>query len=115
MGDRAIVRFDDERGSEGGIYLHWHGDEVMNWLRDAAPRLRKGDASYAAARFCGYCHERVPGGRSLGILAPDRCTPEAAEWQDNGMYIVDCRTGSVKHVRGPGKRGRTYRIKLGEF
>ena len=115
MGDRAIVRFDDERGAVAGVYLHWHGECAMDWLRDAAPGLRKGDASYAAARFCGYAHERIPGGLSLGLMRPDGCTPEVAEYQDRGMYIVDCRTGQVKHVWGPARRGRTYRIKLGEF
>lgn len=115
MGDRAIVRFDDAQGPRGGIYLHWHGGCVMDWLRDAAPRLRAGDASYASARFVGYCHERIDGGLSLGLMAPNDCTPEAAEYQDNGMYIVDCNTGQVKHVRGPGNKGRTYRIKLGKF
>lgn len=115
MGDRAIVRFDDERGAVAGVYLHWNGKDVMDWLRAAAPRMRKGDASYAAARFCGYAHERIDGGLSLGLMRPDDCTPESAEWQDRGMYIVDCRTGSVRQVYGPGRKGRTYRIKLGEF
>ena len=115
MGDRAIVRFDDANGAVAGVYLHWHGDEVVDWLREAAPRMRRGDAGYAAARFCGFCHERISGGLSLGLRRPDDCTPEAAEWQDNGMYIVDCTSGQVKHTRGPGHRGRTYRIKLGEF
>ena len=115
MGNRATVRFDDERGAVAGVYLHWHGGEVMEWLRAAAPRMRKGDASYAAARFCGYAHERIDGGLSLGLLRPDECTPEHAEYQDCGMFIVDCRTGRVQHVHGPGRKGRAYRIKLGEF
>lgn len=115
MGDRAIVRFDDADGPVCGVYLHWHGYRALGWLREAAPRMRKGDASYAAARFCGLAHERIEGGLSLGIMHPDRCTPETAEWQDRGMYIVDCNTGRVKHVHGPGKLGRTYRIKMGEF
>ena len=115
MGDRAIVRFDGNDGPVAGVYLHLHGDKVMDWLRDAAPRMRKGDASYAAARFCGYAHERIDGGLSLGLMRGEDCTPEAAEWQDNGMYIVDCQTGGVKHVYGPGRKGRAYRIKLGEF
>lgn len=115
MGDRVIIRFDGEHGAVAGVYLHWHGERALDWLRDAAPRMRKGDAGYAAARFCGYCHERIEGGLSLGIMAPENCTPENAEWQDRGMYIVDCRTGGVKHVKGPGKRGRAYRIQMGEF
>jgi hypothetical protein len=115
MGDRVIVRFDGEGGAECGVYLHRYGGEALEWLRNAAPRMRKGDVSYAAARFCGYCHEQIKGGLSLGIMAPQHCTPEAAQWQDNGMYIVDCRTGQVKHVYGPAKKGRTYKIKMGVF
>ena len=115
MGDRAIVRFDDADGPVAGVYLHWYGDQVIAWLREAAPRMRKGDAGYAAARFCGLAHERIEGGLSLGLMRPDDCTPEAAKWQDNGMYVVDCRTGRVQHVWGPARKGRTYRIKLGEF
>lgn len=115
MGDRAIVRFDDERGPVAGVYLHWNGMVAMDWLRRAAPRMRKGDASYAAARYCGYCHERIEGGLSLGLMRPEDCTPEAAEWQDCGMYIVNCMTGQVQHIRGPEKKGRAYRIKMGEF
>lgn len=115
MGNRVIVRFDDERGPVAGVYLHWHGGDALEWLREAAPRMRKGDASYAAARFCGLCHEKIEGGLSLGIMRADECTPEIAEWQDNGMLIVDCRNGQVKHVYGPARKGRTYRISMGEF
>lgn len=115
MGNRAIVRFDDERGSVAGIYLHWNGSSVKEWLRNAAPRMRKGDAGYAAARFCGYCHENIGGGLSLSIMRGEDCIPELAQWQDNGMYIVDCLTGKVKHVHGPDRNGRGFTIKLGEF
>jgi hypothetical protein len=115
MGNRVIVRFDGSAGPVAGVYLHWYGSDALAWLREAAPGLRKGDAGYAAARFCGFCHERISGGLSLGLLRPEDCNAESAGWQDNGMYIVDCTSGQVKHVRGPGKKGRTYRIKLGEF
>lgn len=114
MGNRVIVRFDDDR-PRAGVYLHWDGDKALDWLREAAPRMRKGDASYAAARFCGVCHEKIEGGLSLGLMGPEECTPEIAEWQDNGMLIVDCQTGRVKHVYGPDRKGRTYRISMGEF
>lgn len=115
MGNRVIVRFDDAEGPVAGVYLHWHGSDAMDWLRDAAPNMRQGDASYAAARFCGLCCDRIPGGLSVGILPAHRCTAEEAGYQDNGMYIVDCTTGRVKHVWDEGKPGRTYRIKMGGF
>lgn len=115
MGDRAIVRFDDERGPVAGVYLHWHGECVADWLNEAAPRMRKGDGGYAAARFCGYAHNQIDGGLSLGLMRPQECTPETAQWQDNGMHIVDCCTGQVRHVMGPDDEGVTYSIALGEF
>lgn len=115
MGNRAIVRFDQGERAVAGIYLHWHGSDVIDWLREAAPNMRAGDASYAAARFCAFCAEKMPGGLSLGILGPDECTEDSAEWQDNGMFIVNCQTGRVQHVRGPNMNGRAYRIKMGEF
>ena len=115
MGNRAIVRFDEGDKMGCGVYLHWNGAHVKEWLKEASPRMRKGDASYAAARFCGFWHERMEGGLSLGILAPDACTAEAAEWQDNGMYVVDVNTGKVHHVLRAGKMGRPFTIEMGAF
>ena len=116
MGNRVIVRFDDSNGPACGVYLHWCGDDALGWLREAAPTLRKGSASYASARFVGLCCTKVPGGLSVGIMGPDHCTPEAAEWQDNGMLVVDCSTGRVTRVLGGGKKPRNCgKIKMGEF
>lgn len=102
MGDRAIVRFPDgDSGVE--VYLHWHAEDVPTWLHAAAPRMRKGDASYAAARFVGYCHDHIEGGLSLGVMPLGTCC-------DGVQYTVDCRTGRVET---PG--GKAFTIKLGEF
>lgn len=114
MGERAIVRFEDAQGVTCGIYLHWHGEEARDWLVDAAPTMRRGDASYAAARFCGYCHNHISGRLSLGILPPEQCEDSAAVFQDHGMFIVDCQTGQVRHIYGSKEQAGTFHIEMGE-
>jgi hypothetical protein len=115
MGERTIVRFDDERGPGVGVYLHWHGPVAADWLKAAGPTMRRGDASYAAARFCGYCNDRIPGGLSLGLLRPDECTDKAATWQDHGMFIVDCVTGHVRQTFGGDAPENAFDIEMGGF
>lgn len=91
MGDRAIVRFPATYGTGSGVevYLHWNGSDALDWLKQAAPRMRKGDASYAAARFIGFCHDQIEGGLSLGVFPINTCC-------DGVIYSVDCNTGKVK-------------------
>ena len=113
MGERVIVRFEDAQGVVCGIYLHWHGGEARDWLIAAAPTLRKGDASYAAARFCGYCHERISGRLSLGILPPDQCGDSEAEFQDHGMLVVNCDTGLARHIYGGAGPEMVFSIDMG--
>lgn len=111
MGNRAIIRFPDaalsaECGRPMGVevYLHWHADDVKAWLKEAAPRMRKGDGSYAAARFVGLCHEKIKGGLSLGIM------PLGTTF-DGVIFSVDCTTGKVKVPQG---FGRSFTLKMGE-
>ena len=92
MGERVIVRFEDAQGVVCGIYLHWHGGEARDWLIAAAPTLRKGDASYAAARFCG---------------------DSEAEFQDHGMLVVDCYTGLARHIYGGAGPDMVFSIDMG--
>ena len=54
MGDRALVVFKDRQLHEIAVYLPWDGYRVEELIRGAAPRMRAGDASYAAARFIGH-------------------------------------------------------------
>jgi len=103
MGNRAIVRFPDNYDSGIEVYLHWHADYVKDWLKEIAPRMRKGDASYAAARFIGHCHENISGGLSLGVMPINSC-------DDGVIYVVDCNTGRVTC-----DYGRNFTIKMGEF
>ena len=103
MGNRAIVRFPDhETGSGVEVYLHWDADNVVDWLKAAAPRMRQGDGSYAAARFIGYCHEQIEGHLSLGVMPLGSCF-------DGVIFSVDCQTGKVKVPRG---YGRGFTLKL---
>lgn len=68
MGDRAVVVFRDTREvHEVAVHLHWDGYRVEELLRGAAPRMRAGDATYAAARFIGHCHIHIEGALSLGV------------------------------------------------
>jgi hypothetical protein len=112
MGNRAIIRFPDaqlsadmDRPMGVEVYLHWNADDVIDWLKEAAPRMRKGDGSYAAARFVGLCHEKIPGGLSLGIMPINTAF-------DGVIFSVDCQTGKVKVPSG---FGRSFTLKLGAF
>lgn len=117
MGNRAMVRFQDAHTSPEQavcVYLHWQADLVRDWLNAAAPRMRKGDASYAAARFVGHCHENTDGGLSLGVRSGPGFDPE------NGLYVVDCDTGRVTLFREGtdgdlARSGRPFTIPMGAF
>jgi hypothetical protein len=60
---------------------------------------RFGDAEYAAARFVGLCHERIPGNLSLGLqrnafTLADVADPtrfRAASPGNAGFVVVDTR------------------------
>ncbi len=111
MGDRAIVVFyekhrDNEYRFSPGVYLHWGGSEVHSLLQEALPRMRRGDASYSAARFCGVCHENIDGNLSLGLLpAPsswEEATSESYSHGDAGVFLVDVQTWVVRCFNGYG-------------
>lgn len=122
MGNRVVVRFTNENPeTDVAVYLHWHGSDVKDWLKAAAPIMRKGDKSYAAARFCGFCHGKIEGGLSLGLLAGS----DIQDQGDNGIYVVDVRDGTVTQFMmgydkawqpvGLARKGRPFRIKMGGF
>lgn len=107
MGDRALVTFKSGKSFSPVVYLHWNGSECADWIKAAASRYRKGDESYSAARFAGYCHEQIKGNLSLGLLdSPDE--ESQADWNkyshgDAGVFIVDVDTGVVEAHGGYGK------------
>lgn len=103
MGDRVVVLFKDQGGYAPGVYLHWLGHAVFDILKEATPRLRKGDAGYSAARFCGAACARNPEvNYGIGLVE----APSAdVDWEkyspgDRGVVVVDCDTGNVEHVCG---------------
>lgn len=71
MGNRALVIFHDAYRISPAVYLHWHGGEVPDLVEELAGYMlgRYGDCEYAAARFTGLCHNRIPGNLSLGIVS----------------------------------------------
>ena len=105
MGDRAVVVFKDREVHEIAVYLHWDGYRVEERIRGAAPRMRAGDSSYAAARFIGHCHQQIEGALSLGVygLSPkamqDVATGHAGRigHGDNGVWLVDVCSGELTH------------------
>lgn len=104
MGNRATVQFTARNKFMGGgelivspvVYLHWDGDMALEWIKEAAPRLRASDPHYAAARFCAYCAEQIPGELSLGIYDSDNA-PSGESGQD---YLVDLTEGTVSWSDG---------------
>lgn len=120
MGDRAFVVCKSGEDYAPAVYLHWDGSHVPQLLKEAAPRMRKGDQHYAAARFCGHCHEQIKGGLSPGILPPPKPDDNGKiDWDayadgDNGVFVVDVDTGQViqEAVEKPMK---PFHIKMGDF
>jgi hypothetical protein len=102
MGNRALVIFRNAKEISPVVYLHWNGDDVLDYLEDYKKCMdnRKGDVDYICARFIGICHTEINGNLSLGVW---NC---AAEWEesilnndyetiktyshgDNSIFIVD--------------------------
>ena len=108
MGDRVLVTFKDKSSNDlsPAVYMHWSGEETEQYIKDAQKYMRRGDASYAAARFCGYCHQQLsPGPIGLGLLAAklDGITWEKYSHGDAGVYLVNVSTGEVEAYGGYGK------------
>ena len=96
MGNRATIEIKDHLGDAPAyIYLHWGGspDSVVDAVKAAAPRMRKGDAYYATARLVGELHNRIEGGLSLGLMPAETSNRDA--W-DNGHYIIDLGAGRIE-------------------
>lgn len=94
MGNRASIIFFDAQSVSPTVYLHWHGDAVPNWLLELKDRMtgRFSDASYAAARFVGICHEYIDGNLSLGL-------------HSNCFTHADLRNPQVMASASPGNAG----------
>lgn len=110
MGNRACVIFFDRTRVSPTVYLHWHGSAVPVWIEQLKARMegRFGDASYAAARFVGICHDTIEGNLSLGVFsntlshADLRSTDQLEQESpgDAGIIIVDTSDFSWKAYGG---------------
>lgn len=105
MGDRVLVAFKSGDDYAPTVYMHSRGHEAADMIKAAQPRMRKDDPSYAAARFTGFCAEKIPGALGLGLLPalePGADLKEVSHG-DAGVYIVDVSTGEVAAGGGYGK------------
>jgi hypothetical protein len=110
MGNRACIVFFDRNGVSPTVYLHWHGDAVPARLGQLKNRMqgRFSDASYAAARFVGICHDNIDGNLSLGIWSNDLTLAnirskdrlEAESPGNAGFVVVDTSDFSWKAYGG---------------
>jgi hypothetical protein len=96
MGNRATLEVTDGNNpAPAYVYLHWHGDpeQVVAMVKQAAPRMRQSDASYATARLVGELHDIIEGGLSLGII---EASPENRDSWNNGHYIINMAAGTIE-------------------
>lgn len=110
MGNRASVVFFDAHSVSPTVYVHWSGDAVPAWLGELKVRMtgRFSDASYAAARFTGICHDHIEGNLSLGLFSNAFCHAdlqnaaqmESASPGNAGLVVVDTRDFSWKAYGG---------------
>lgn len=115
MGDRALVIFTDKKEVSPAVYLHWSGNRVPEFLEEHRELMkdRRGDVSYAAARFTGLCHTKIPGNLSLGLFDVPKTVQTAIKSDvptlkalqgfshgDAGVVIVDVNTGDWKAYAG---------------
>ena len=97
MGNRAVITFDSVDSNAIAVYVHWNGgrDSIEGFLK--ATRIlmggRLGDELYARARFIQVVGLNFPGALSFGVD-----TYKSLEnWDaDNGVYIVDSATMTIK-------------------
>jgi len=96
MGNRATIIVTDKVNHDGvaAIYLHWAGENAVEYLKVALPRMRRGDSAYSTARLIGEIHNRIDGNLSLGVypILPDKTDMDPG---DNGIVFYNCETGKL--------------------
>jgi len=105
MGDRVLVSFKSGEDVSPTIYMHSHGGEAADWIKEAQPLMRKDDPSYAAARFAGFCASKIPGTSGIGLIDAIDLSADLRDIThgDAGVYVVDVSTGKVEAGGGYGK------------
>jgi len=111
MGDRSttifVAEYDGKLFYSAGVYTHWCGSVTLDFIKEtfANEYYRDADPDYAAARFCGFCHEQtkhsMPTG--LGLVNVDNekvrtfTHKQWVDWGpgDAGVFIVNTDTWQV--------------------
>jgi len=99
MGNRATIVFDEYKPDKNqtALYLHWNGgrDSVEGFLK--ATRIlmdtRGQDEAYARARLVQVIGTYMVGNLSFGL------SERAFDPGDNGIYVVDSKTLTIKDRR----------------
>jgi hypothetical protein len=78
------------------IYVHWSGspETVTQFVKNAAPNMRKTDVNYSTARLITEICNYIEGGLSVGVYPAAENNKET--W-DNGHYVVDISNGNIKN------------------
>lgn len=102
MGDRCIILIEDEHGLNNvACYVHWHGSRAIDLIKDAIPRMRKGDSTYSLARLIGTIHNKIDGNLGLGCFGIDiKNSPSEISHGDAGVVTYNCVTGIIKCEEG---------------
>lgn len=105
MGDRALVQFVTNEDHSPVVYLHNHGAQVEEFIKEVAELMqeRMGDVSYICARFIGVCHSHIEPPYSLGTWNANGVITKEDSHGDAGVFIVNCFTWDVTAVGGYGK------------
>jgi hypothetical protein len=112
VGDRALVIFHDKAKKDYSpvVYLHWHGSDVGNLLKQLKALMagRLDDVAYTVARFVGLAHEAIPGNLSVGIFEKHKDFLDQPEYLadfshgDAGVFMVDASDFSCRCYGGYG-------------
>ena len=100
MGNRAVITFDSVDSNAIAVYVHWNGgrDSIEGFLK--VTRILMGghnfDELYATGRFIQVVGAYFPGALSFGVGQ----YKSMENWDsDNGVYIVDSKTMTIKGRR----------------
>ncbi len=99
MGDRVVIHVE---GAPCSLYMHWGGEDAIDILKAAVPRMRCGDEMYSQARLIGMAHERVPGNTGVGVLPPPDSLPPSKDYShgDAGVILYNCSSGEATGHHG---------------
>ena len=107
MGDRGVIYIKSgDFYAPCGLYVHWNGEELVDWFTESIPLLRKDDPDYSMARLIGTFHEKIDGNTGLGVVnAPNEEDIKNKNLKkyshgDAGILVYDCKTGKAFCAHG---------------